>query len=97
MAMQKFLENDMTRNFGSTGLEKFLIPTYAVGCTRPTPGVGYLEAPMSENTVTVLGEREHIEMDGIIDGTSLKHDLNTIICTIGFDLSYKLFKTSGLT
>ncbi|GFN20563.1 hypothetical protein AtubIFM55763_005711 [Aspergillus tubingensis] len=68
-----------------------LIPkTFNVGCRRPTPGTGYLEALASDKT-TVFTERiQSITPKGFIDSaTGAEHEVDVIICATGFDTSFR--------
>ncbi|KAH8805119.1 hypothetical protein F5884DRAFT_735997 [Xylogone sp. PMI_703] len=65
----------------------FMIPDYAVGCRRPTPGIGYLEALVSEKVEVVFGPIEEFTKGGIRTVSGQEHDSDTIICATGFELS----------
>lgn len=62
---------------------------FAVGCRRPTPGNGYLEALCKENVEVVLDGIEEITPEGIrtVDGN--EHKVDIIVCATGFDVSWK--------
>ncbi|CZR41710.1 uncharacterized protein FPRO_11300 [Fusarium proliferatum ET1] len=65
-----------------------LLPDFAVGCRRPTPGNGYLEALTSPKVQVIWGTVDAFTKSGI--RTSSGHetnDVDTIICATGFDLS----------
>ncbi|GAA5875960.1 hypothetical protein JCM8547_000664 [Rhodosporidiobolus lusitaniae] len=70
-------------------IAKSLIPNFAVGCRRLTPGPGYLEALVQDNVGFVSDGIEKITETGILskDGTHREYD--TIVCATGFDTSYK--------
>lgn len=52
-----FTEKDMKRRLaGKPELQGLLLPDFSVGCRRPTPGSGYLEALCAENCEVVYGE-----------------------------------------
>ncbi|KEF51123.1 uncharacterized protein A1O9_12846 [Exophiala aquamarina CBS 119918] len=70
-------------------LIKKIIPTkYGVGCRRPTPGNGYLEALLCSNVSTYTDEVRMITRDGFIDHEGNEHQVDVIICATGFDVSY---------
>jgi cation diffusion facilitator CzcD-associated flavoprotein CzcO len=54
---KEFTTKDMTRKLGPKPelLDK-LLPSFAVGCRRPTPGAGYLEALCADNAEVAWGE-----------------------------------------
>ncbi|KAF2450851.1 FAD/NAD(P)-binding domain-containing protein [Karstenula rhodostoma CBS 690.94] len=75
---------------GSTKLdESAVIPSYGVGCRRPTPGVGYIEALTSPNVTLVVGHVNKITATGIIDNANVGHKADILICATGFDTSYQ--------
>lgn len=65
-----------------------LIPDFGVGCRRPTPGNGYLEALCQDNVTVITDEIQKISEDGIVltNGDVVSVDL--IICATGFDISF---------
>ena len=79
----------MTTKLGEDSpLVKDLIPTFAVGCRRPTPGNGYLEALGEDNVRVVTDRIQEIVPDGIklVTGEVIKVDV--FICATGFDISF---------
>lgn len=70
-------------------IAKALIPSFAVGCRRLTPGPGYLEALCEDHVDFIPAPIERITATGIQckDGTSREYD--TIVCATGFDTSYR--------
>lgn len=69
-------------------LKKILPTTYGVGCRRPTPGTGYLEALTRPNITTFTEEVREITAGGFIDSQGNSHQIDTIICATGFDTSF---------
>jgi hypothetical protein len=69
-------------------LLKHLIPTFSVGCRRPTPGNGYLECLTKENVRVATDAISEIVPEGIklITGEIIKCDM--FICATGFDISF---------
>ncbi|KAL1885008.1 hypothetical protein Plec18167_001665 [Paecilomyces lecythidis] len=68
-------------------LLELLTPDYAVGCRRPTPGIGYLEALVSEKVEVVFGSIAEFTKTGIRTVSGQEHGTETIICATGFELS----------
>ncbi|EXL96208.1 cyclohexanone monooxygenase [Fusarium oxysporum II5] len=70
-------------------LAKKMIPSFDVGCRRPTPGIGYLEALSQKNVDVSWGTPQRLTQSSIVlhDGTEIRPD--AIICATGFDISYK--------
>lgn len=73
---------------GDERLIKAILPDFAAGCRRPTPGVGYLEALTKPNVNVVLSGIEKVVPEGIVtkDGQTIKAD--ALICATGFDVSF---------
>lgn len=69
-------------------LEKKLIPSWAVGCRRMTPGVGYLEALVSDKVDISYGTIQQVTEGGCIGGDGKEYPLDVLICATGFDTSY---------
>ena len=75
---------------GRPELIKKLIPTnFGIGCRRPTPGNGYLEALVQPNVTTYTEEVQEITSNGFIDNEGNEHEVDVIICATGFDTSFK--------
>jgi hypothetical protein len=70
-------------------LLKYLIPTFAVGCRRPTPGNGYLESLGKENVRVVTDSISEIVPEGIKLSTGEVIAVDMFICATGFDISFR--------
>ncbi|GKZ91462.1 hypothetical protein AnigIFM59636_003719 [Aspergillus niger] len=62
---------------------------FAVGCRRPTPGNGYLEALCSQNTEVGSESISEITPKGIRTADSVEHEVDVIVCATGFDVSWR--------
>lgn len=62
---------------------------YAVGCRRPTPGNGYLEALCEQNVEVVSGSISEITANGIKTADGVEHEFDVIVCATGFDVSWR--------
>lgn len=74
---------------GKPEVADFIIPeNFAVGCRRPTPGDGFLEALIEPNVTVHTNQMQRITEKGFIahDGTS--HEVDVIICATGFNTSW---------
>lgn len=69
-------------------LQDRLIPSYPVGCRRPTPGSGYLEALCATNCQVVWGELESFTQNGIRSGDGTERDFDVVIAATGFETSF---------
>lgn len=65
-----------------------IIPTFGIGCRRPTPGNGYLEALTAPNVRVVTDEIQEIVPEGIKLSTGEILKVDMFICATGFDISF---------
>ncbi|KAF7190309.1 putative sterigmatocystin biosynthesis monooxygenase stcW [Pseudocercospora fuligena] len=87
----KYASTEMTARLqGHERLAEALIPKdFPVGCKRPTPGNGYLEAISQPNVTTFTGSGlEKVTKTGILDPDGKEHEVDAIICATGFDTSW---------
>lgn len=70
-------------------LARDLIPEWAVGCRRLTPGVGYLEALGKDNVEVVYGEIDRVTENGCVCDNGKEYKLDVLICATGFDTSFR--------
>ncbi|TVY18036.1 putative sterigmatocystin biosynthesis monooxygenase [Lachnellula arida] len=89
MAKEFTIKDMKSRLAGKPELQTTLLPDFAVGCRRPTPGTGYLEALCADNTELVWGELESFTKTGIKSaGDGKERDFDVIIAATGFDMSF---------
>lgn len=69
-------------------LLEYMIPDFGVGCRRPTPGNGYLEALGKENVRVVTDHIAEIVPEGIKTTTGEVIKVDMFICATGFDISF---------
>lgn len=80
----------MTAKLGEDSpLLNHIIPTFGVGCRRPTPGNGYLEALGKENVRVVTENISEIVPEGIKLSTGEIIPVDVFICATGFDISFQ--------
>ncbi|KAF3010351.1 hypothetical protein E8E14_008823 [Neopestalotiopsis sp. 37M] len=86
-----FAEREMRRKLASKPeIADLIVPkNFAVGCRRPTPGNGYLEALCEENVTVVPTSIQEITPNGILTTDGVEHDFDVIVCATGFDVSWK--------
>ncbi|KAF5004440.1 hypothetical protein FDECE_9078 [Fusarium decemcellulare] len=81
--------NEMRSKLNDEEILKYLMPeNFAVGCRRPTPGNGYLEALTKDNVRVITDAIEEIVPYGVKLATSEIVQVDTLICATGFDLSF---------
>lgn len=70
---------------GRQDLINMLVPTkFGVGCRRPTPGNGFLEALTLPHVTTFPVEMTRVTANGFIDHQGLEHEVDVIICATGY-------------
>lgn len=85
--MRSVLSSQMRDKLNMSELEEQLIPPWAVGCRRLTPGPNYLECLRAPNVEVAFGECEMITEKGVIVN-GREYVLDVLICATGFDNSY---------
>ena len=86
--MRSVLFSQMREKLNKPELEEQLIPPWAVGCRRLTPGPNYLESLRAPNVEVAFGECEVITEKGVVVN-SREYVLDILICATGFDNSYR--------
>lgn len=76
-------------------LAKHLVPDYALGCRRMTPGSDYLQALTCDNVEVVTDSATAFTEDGIIDGSGKETKVEVIICATGFETTKPSYKIIG--
>ncbi|KAI9870993.1 MAG: hypothetical protein M1830_003547, partial [Pleopsidium flavum] len=86
---KRFSINEMkTKLNHDEHLVKHMVPDFAVGCRRPTPGNGYLEALTKPNVRVVTDRIEKVVPEGIMLSTGELLKVDAFICATGFDISF---------
>lgn len=66
---------------GNQRLIDAIVPTsFVVGCRRPTPGNGYLEALLEPNVTVFTKMFQRITPKGFIDDEGNEHEVDAIVC-----------------
>jgi len=65
----------------------FILPSFAVGCRRLTPGPGYLEALVEDNADFISDQISEIVPEGIVLETGRKIEIDVLVCATGFNAS----------
>lgn len=75
---------------GKPEIAETMVPKdFAVGCRRPTPGNGYLEALCEDNVEVISTSIAEITPSGIKTADGVEHEFDVIACATGFDVSWK--------
>ncbi|KAF1990549.1 FAD/NAD(P)-binding domain-containing protein [Aulographum hederae CBS 113979] len=84
-----YMKAQMKEKLKNDFLEQKLIPEWAVGCRRLTPGVGYLESLGKPNVNVVYGEINKVTEKGCVCDDGKEYPIDVLICATGFDTSFK--------
>ena len=79
----------MHRLQGNQEIANHIIPKWSVGCKRPSPGPGFLEALIKDNVTVVKDEIVRIDETGLITADGTHHEVDAIVCATGFDVSFR--------
>lgn len=69
-------------------LTKALIPKFALGCRRMTPGSGYLTSLTKDNVETIHESVVRLTETGVVDESGREHQVDVVVCATGFDTSF---------
>ncbi|CRK16657.1 hypothetical protein BN1708_002913 [Verticillium longisporum] len=101
IALEKFTNHMKEQLKGRPDLYEAIIPTFAPGCRRLTPGPGYLEALKEENVTFSNTPIEQLTSTGLKLQTGEQVDLDAIVCATGFDIqaapSFSVTGRNGIT
>ncbi|KAH0842471.1 hypothetical protein AYO21_10774 [Fonsecaea monophora] len=70
-------------------MDKLIPQNFGVGCRRPTPGNGFLEALTLDKTTVLTEEIREVTSHGFVDGQGRAHEVDVVICATGFDTSFR--------
>jgi cation diffusion facilitator CzcD-associated flavoprotein CzcO len=76
----------MENTLQDPNLAEKLIPTWAVGCRRLTPGIGYLESLTDQKTEVVYGDIAKISQHGCVTSDSKEYPVDVLICAVSSSL-----------
>uniref|UniRef100_A0A8H7KCV7 FAD/NAD(P)-binding domain-containing protein n=1 Tax=Bionectria ochroleuca TaxID=29856 RepID=A0A8H7KCV7_BIOOC len=68
---------------------ELLLPSFPVGCRRPTPGPGFLECLVKDNVELRWDDIQKITSKGILTKNYHEREYDVIVCATGFDTSFK--------
>ncbi|SCO92684.1 related to monooxigenase [Fusarium oxysporum] len=109
-----FLGSDMQRQFADTfkatmaeklatrpDILKNLLPTFAPGCRRLTPGKGFLEALTKDNVEVINETITAVTETGITLDSGRQVELDALVCATGFNVAaaptFEVVGKDGLT
>ncbi|KAI1330112.1 flavin-binding monooxygenase [Xylariaceae sp. FL0255] len=96
-----FAKNMRQRLASRPEIADFLVPTFGVGCRRPSPGPLYLDALCQSNVDFITEGIASVTPTGVILNSGREVDLDALVCATGFNTSsappFPIVGQSGLT
>jgi hypothetical protein len=86
IALVKFQDHMKQRLAGRPDLYEAIIPTFAPGCRRLTPGPGYLESLQQDNVTFCNKAIQEFNSTGLKLETEEQIDLDIVVCATGYDV-----------
>lgn len=86
--VRKYYTDRMRRYIADDKVYQQLLPDFAVGCRRLTPGNPYMRAVQKENVKIHRCAVAKVTPDSIIGSNGDEVKVDTIICATGFDTSF---------
>ncbi|KAK7553501.1 hypothetical protein IWX46DRAFT_519422 [Phyllosticta citricarpa] len=85
---QKLFEKSMRDRLAShPEIFASLLPSFAPGCRRLTPGIGFLEALTQPNVSFISTPITKITSSGVLTADSQHHPIDVLVCATGFHTS----------
>jgi hypothetical protein len=86
-ALAKFQKHMRDRLASRPDLYEAILPTFAPGCRRLTPGPGYLEALQEPNVTFTNKAITEMNPSGLKMATGEQIDLDVVVCATGFNVA----------
>ncbi|KAI1862728.1 uncharacterized protein JN550_010065 [Neoarthrinium moseri] len=93
---RQLIASIMAEKINDEKLTKRMVPKFALGCRRMTPGSGYLESLTKDNVEVVHESVVRLTETGVVDESGIEHEVDVVVCATGFDTSFTPhFKVTG--
>lgn len=93
---RKLIADIMAQKINNEVLTKRMVPDFALGCRRMTPGSAYLESLTKENIEVIHESVVRLTKTGVVDAAGVEHEVDVVVCATGFDTSFAPhFKVTG--
>ncbi|KAH6995475.1 hypothetical protein BKA56DRAFT_473041 [Ilyonectria sp. MPI-CAGE-AT-0026] len=100
-ALEKFQNHMKSRLQGRPDLFDAIIPTFAPGCRRLTPGPRYLESLQEKNVTFCNTSIQEFNKTGLKLQTGEQIDLDVVVCATGYDVqappTFTVIGRNGMT
>lgn len=71
----------MRDRIGDEALAGRMVPDFALGCRRMTPGSGYLESLTRDNVHVVHDSVVRLTEKGVVDAAGVEHEVDVVVST----------------
>lgn len=93
---REFVATSMKDKLGNNPrLVETLVPNFALGCRRMTPGSDYLQSLTRSNVEVITSSATALTEDGIIDESGKETKADVIICATGFEVAKPPYEIIG--
>ena len=93
---REYVANDMRKKLGNDPvLTSKLIPQFALGCRRMTPGTEYLQSLRQSNVEVVTQSVARLTENGVVDSSGVERKVDVVICATGFDVTRPSYDIIG--
>lgn len=86
--VRKYFQERMRRLLENDDVYQQLLPDFAVGCRRLTPGDPFMKAVQQNNVSVHKGAVAKVQGNKVIGTNGDEVEVDTLICATGFDVSY---------
>lgn len=88
-ASREYVANSMHEKLsGNQELTEHLVPKFALGCRRMTPGADYLQSLSRSNVEVIRQSAARVTETGLVDELGNEVEVDVIIFATGFDTSF---------
>ena len=95
-ASREYVAGSMRKKLGNDPrLIARLVPEFALGCRRMTPGSDYLQSLRRDNVEVITDSAVELTEDGIVDESGTETKVDVIICATGFDVTRPSYDIIG--
>lgn len=76
-------------------LASHMVPQFALGCRRMTPGSDYLKSLCRDNVEVIRDSVTRVTETGVVDASGVEHKVDVIVFATGFDNSKPPYEIIG--
>jgi cation diffusion facilitator CzcD-associated flavoprotein CzcO len=80
---RKLIADIMAAKINDEKITKRMVPDFALGCRRMTPGSGYLESLTKHNVQVVHESVVRLTKNGVVDGSGVEHEVDVVVRSQG--------------